>query len=121
MKEVVAVLGATDHEDRFANRAVKLLKKKGYDVIPVNPLYDVVDELQCRKSLNEIDKNIDTITVYVNPDRVLQYSGDIISAKPRRVILNPGTENSTLEKQLTDAGIEVVYDCTLVLLRTEKF
>ena len=45
----------------------------------------------------------------------------ILKLKPKRVIFNPGTENSSLEKTLTDAGIAIEEACTLVLLRTNQF
>jgi len=121
MKETVVVLGATDHKNRYSNRAIKLLKKKGHTVLPVNPLYDKVDEIHCYKSLSDIDLKIDTITLYVNPDRAAEYADAIISAKPERVIFNPGTENSLLDKRFTEAGINVIHDCTLIMLDTGKF
>ena len=46
---------------------------------------------------------------------------NIIGLKPRRVIFNPGAENSELAQKLKDAGIEVVEACTLVMLRTEQY
>ena len=35
---------------------------------------------------------------------------DILKAKPRRIILNPGAENEELEKAASSAGIETVKD-----------
>ena len=37
---------------------------------------------------------------------------DILTAKPRRIIFNPGAENEELEKAASARGIEVVYGCT---------
>lgn len=121
MGKVVAVLGATDQAGKFSNRAVKLLKSKGHTVIPVNPLHDIVDGDQCCKSLADCNEEIDTITVYVNPEKGQTCLADIISAKPKRVILNPGTENPQIAKSLKEAGIIVIEDCTLVMLNSNKF
>jgi predicted CoA-binding protein len=121
MGKIVAVIGATDHKEKFANRAIKLLKKKGHSVVPVNPLYEEVDGLHCFKSLNECGEAIDTITVYLNPEKTSSYIEDIITVNPKRVILNPGTENPLLEKRLEDAGISVIRDCTLIMLDNDKF
>jgi predicted CoA-binding protein len=38
-------------------------------------------------------KNIDTVTLYLNPTRQRDYYNYIVEAKPKRVIFNPGTEN----------------------------
>ncbi len=121
MGEIVAVLGASDHKERYSCRAIKLLKANGHTVLPVNPLYDEVSGLPCSKSIKDIHEKIDTITVYVNPKMGNSYSEEIISANPKRVILNPGSESLQLEQRLTEAGIKVIHACTLVMLDTKKF
>ncbi|MDW8332380.1 MAG: CoA-binding protein, partial [Cyclobacteriaceae bacterium] len=39
----------------------------------------------------------------------------------KRIIFNPGTENTELEIRARRAGIEVVHGCTLVMLRTNQY
>lgn len=121
MGKIVAVLGATDHAGKFANRAIKLLKSKGHTVLPVNPLYEDVDGSRCCRTLADCGEPIDTVTVYVNPDRAASYIDDIISVNPKRVILNPGTENQIMSERLKEAGITVIEDCTLVMLNRNEF
>ena len=121
MSEVVAVLGATPQEDRYVNRAVKLLLAKGYTVVPVNPRYTEVEGIRCYPSFSGYAGTIDTVTVYVNSQTALASSNDIISAKPKRVILNPGTEHPLLKQRLADAGINVIEGCTIVMLNTGQF
>ncbi len=45
----------------------------------------------------------------------------IIALKPRRVIMNPGTESESAREALEAAGILVLEACTLVMLRTDQF
>jgi hypothetical protein len=40
---------------------------------------------------------------------------------PKRIIFNPGTENSELEELATSAGIHVLNACTLVLLSLKNY
>jgi hypothetical protein len=40
---------------------------------------------------------------------------------PRRVIFNPGTENTELERELERVGILTEEACTLVLLHSGQF
>lgn len=121
MGKIVAVLGATSHKGKYANRAIKLLKSKEHTVVAVNPLYDEVEGLHSYKSLKDCPEEIDTITVYVNPEKALSYIDDIIAVKPKRVILNPGTEHPLLDKRLRDEGITVIQDCTLIMLDKDIF
>lgn len=117
----VAVLGASPKEERYSFKAVHMLKEHGHSPIPVHPAGHTVDGIPGVKSLQDIDVDIDTLTVYVNEKISSEQYDAIIALKPRRVIFNPGAENEELAKKLEAADIEVVRACTLVMLRTRQF
>jgi len=117
----VAILGASDKAGRFSNKAVRLLKRCGYRVIPVHPKLPEIEGLPVRANLDAIEEEVDTLTLYVEPLRSQALVESIASLKPRRVIFNPGTENPDLESFLTAEGIPCVKACTLVMLRTGQF
>jgi len=77
--------------------------------------------LKVQSALAEVTQPVDTLTMYVGPDRQGALVGDIVRLKPRRVIFNPGTENPSIYPQLQQAGIAVQEACTLVLLSTRQF
>ncbi len=117
-----AVLGASPKAERYSNMAIKRLKAHGHGVVPVNPAYGEIEGLQVAKRLDEIEPgSIDTVTVYISPPRSTPLKSEILRIRPRRVIFNPGTENPELEESLSEAGIEVVEGCTLVMLSTGSF
>jgi predicted CoA-binding protein len=68
-----------------------------------------------------LDKEIDTVTIYVSPQNQSEYRDYLIQLRPRRVIFNPGTENHDLSKSLNRAGILTEEACTLVLLSTNQY
>lgn len=117
----VAVLGASPNEDRYSFKAVHLLKEHGFQPIPVHPVGHTVDGIPGAKSLDDVADQVDTISVYINATISDGELERILKLKPRRVVFNPGAENADLAQKLTDAGIEVVQACTLVLLRTNQF
>ncbi len=117
----VVVLGASDKPDRFAYKAVRLLKHHEYDVTPVHPKLTETQNLQVASSLSAISKPIDTLTLYVGPTRLLGMIEGILAAKPARVIFNPGTESQELQTALDQAKIAWQEDCTLVLLNNGRF
>lgn len=65
--------------------------------------------------------NVDTVTLYLNPEHQKEYYDYVISLKPRRVIFNPGTENKEFFDRLKDRGIAPIEACTLVLLSTNQY
>ncbi len=117
----VAVLGASAKPERYSYQAVALLKAAGHAVYPVHPALETLQGLRAYHRLSEIPQALDTITVYLSPQHSSALTDDIIAARPRRVILNPGAENPDLARDLTTAGIAVVEACTLVLVRTGQF
>jgi uncharacterized protein len=68
-----------------------------------------------------VGQKIDTVTMYVNPAISNKYKDDLIAVRPKRVIFNPGSENTPLATALKESGIEVENACTLVLLRSGQY
>lgn len=121
MSQTVAVLGASHKPERYSNQAVRMLKEYGHQVIPVTPGRKDIEGLPVAVSLADIGRPVDTLTVYVGPERSAQLQEEILALKPGRVILNPGTESEGLQQALDRAGIPWQHACTLVLLRTGQF
>lgn len=115
------VLGATTKPDRFACRAMETLMAYGHRAVPVNPAFDDVLGQPCYARVANVPGPIDTITVYLGPLRSEPLIPEILAARPRRLILNPGAENENLATQAREAGIEVVEGCTLVMLQSGAF
>ncbi len=119
--ETVVVLGASNKPDRYAYKAQKLLLQHGHRVIPVHPLLPEIDGVPVQPSLTHIREPVDTVTMYVGPDRSAGLADALVALQPKRVIFNPGSESALLEQRLRAAGIAYEQACTLVLLNTGQF
>lgn len=114
------VLGASTKPDRYAFKAITMLVDKGHSVLAIGQNSGEVAGIKIQTKAIPL-KNIDTITLYLNPARQRDYYNYIIEAKPKRVVFNPGTENPEFYQllQLNDIKSEVA--CTLVLLSTNQY
>ncbi len=114
------VLGASMKEYRYSNMAIKRLLSADHEVVAIGNRPGEVADVSI-----EIDSpalsDIDTISLYLNPKRQVDYYEYIISLQPKRVIFNPGTENDELVSKLKQHDIESHYACTLVLLATDQY
>lgn len=117
----VAILGASPKPDRYAYRAMQLLREHGHRAIPINPAYEEVLGEKCYRSIANVPDKIDTVTLYLGKARSNPLIDDIVGAKPRRIIMNPGAENGDLLTRARELGIEVIENCTLVMLRSGTF
>jgi predicted CoA-binding protein len=119
--KTVAILGASLKPDRYAHQALQLLHEYGHRTLPINPAFAEILGEKCYPTISDAPGPIDTVTLYLGESRSNPLIDEIIKAKPRRIIMNPGAENSALAAKAEEAGIEVVEGCTLVMLRTGQF
>lgn len=119
--ENVVVVGASTNEERYSNKAMKMLADYGHNPIPVAPKEETILGRKVFSKLSDVTDKVDTVTLYVGPQRQSGLFEQIIALKPRRVIFNPGTENPGEYEQLRAASIEPIEACTLVMLRTNQF
>lgn len=120
-QENVVVLGASDKKDRYSYKAIKMLAEYGHRVIPIHPKLKDIEGVEVKADLNSVGRSVDTLTMYVGPQRSAKLIDDILALKPKRVIFNPGAESPEVEKALDEAHIPYVEACTLVMLRTGQF
>lgn len=115
------VIGASVKPERYSNKAIVMLRDYKYEVIAYGNRAGEVLDVKIEKEWNP-DWDIDTVTLYVGPaNQTDELRQRIVALKPRRVIFNPGTENSILAKELEAANIESELACTLVLLTTGEY
>lgn len=120
MQKTTLVIGASPKLERYSFMATKLLQEYHHPVIPFAKRKGFCAELPIETDWNS-HWEIDTVTLYINPVFQKEYIDAICALKPKRVIFNPGTENSSFESKLHNLGIEVLEACTLVLLRTGQY
>jgi predicted CoA-binding protein len=118
--QTVAILGASSNPERFAHKALLLLREHGHTVIPVNPALESVEGIPVVKGLGSLPP-VDTLTLYVGAARLPELKEEIVRLRPGRVIFNPGTESPEVQAALDAAAIPWVEDCTLVMLRAGRF
>ena len=114
------VLGATTKPERYAFKAITMLVDKGHSVLALGQNAGEVAGIKIQTKAVPI-KNIDTVTLYLNPVRQRDYYNYIVEVKPKRVIFNPGTENPEFYQLLKLNDIKVEIACTLVLLTTNQY
>ena len=114
------VLGASLKPHRYSNLAINKLVAYKQEVVAIGLRKGEVLGIPIETEMVDF-KDIDTITLYLNPSRQEQYYSYIVNLEPNRVIFNPGTENPVLYEILKKADINAEVACTLVLLSTNQY
>lgn len=113
------VLGASPNPSRYSYLATRRLEQHQHPVVPVGIRAGSIGstEIRTERPVEEVD----TVTLYVGPQRQPDYYEYILSLNPQRIIFNPGTENPELMRLARERGIETVIGCTLVMLATGEY
>jgi len=114
------ILGATTNATRYAYLAAERLSNNGHHIINVGLKTGTVAGVSIEMP-EVIYTDIDTITLYINPEKQQLLYDYIIKTNPKRIIFNPGTENPELQKLANARGIATEYACTLVLLMLGQY
>lgn len=114
------VIGASPNPDRYSYKATISLQQHQQPVFPIGIRNGQINGLDIITDKPNLE-NIDTVTLYVGPDNQAAWIDYIFSLKPKRIIFNPGTENTEFEALAEGKGIEVLEACTLVLLSINQY
>jgi uncharacterized protein len=114
MKPTV-ILGASSNPDRYSYMATSKLKAYGHKVYPVGIKKGAIEGENIITD-KPVPTDVDTVTVYLSDKNQKEWYDYMFALKPKRIIFNPGAENSELENLAASKGIEVVNACTLVML-----
>lgn len=117
LAHTVAVLGANPRPHKPAFFVPEYLRRAGYRVLPVNPVYAgerLWGELVVG-SLSEISEPIDIVDVFRRSEVLVGHLDDILEAKPKLVWLQSGIRDEEFASRLGSAGIAVVQDRCLMV------
>lgn len=114
------VIGASTNKERYSYKAIHSLVDKSHQVVAIGSKKGIAFDIPIETEKLDFQA-IDTITLYLNPITQEAYYDYVLSLKPRRVIFNPGTENSAFYKLLAAHNIQYEVACTLVLLATNQY
>ena len=114
------VIGASENPVRYSFLAINELRAKGHEVEALGIKAGKVNDVTIHTEKKPIP-NLHTVTLYINPAHQKEYYEYILSLNPKRIIFNPGAENSEFLSLAASKGIETKEACTLVMLHTHQF
>ncbi|PKQ46952.1 CoA-binding protein [Confluentibacter flavum] len=120
MNKKTLVIGASLNPSRYSNFVVQKLIALGHEVVAIGKKSGEIASVKINTEQLPY-KDLDTVTLYINPENQKGFYDYIVSLKPKRVIFNPGTENPELYQILKNNNIPFEIACSLVLLSTNQY
>ncbi|RLF89108.1 CoA-binding protein [Thermococci archaeon] len=111
----IAFVGATKNPSKHGNIILKDLLNKGFEVLPVNPNYDEIEDLKCYKSVKELPKDIDVIVFVIPPRLGLEVAKEAVKVGFKRLWFQPGAESEEIKQFLEKMEVEYSFEkCIMV-------
>jgi len=118
--KLTLVLGASLKPSRFSNICINSLVEENIPTLAVGLIEGEVAGVKIQTGLPQFE-NVHTVTLYLGPKNQTGYYDYIISLAPKRIIFNPGTWNPELVNLAKENNIQVVNNCTLMMLSGDYF
>ena len=110
----IAVVGLSPNPARPSNYVSTYMLENGYNIIPVNPGYKSIFNIECFSSLVKIPHSIDIVNVFRNSKYVLPIIKDALFIKSKVIWLQDGVESNEGKILALKSGVKFVSnDCIL--------
>lgn len=111
----IAIIGVSRQKTKWGSMLADMLKKKGYNVYPVNPKLNELNGEKCYASIKDLPQNVENV-IFATPSEVTEkiVMEDLPMASIKRVWMQKsvGRYSSESPKAINDAksaGVEVVH------------
>lgn len=119
-QQVYAIVGASQDRSKFGFKIYATMKRKGYEVYPVNPNTHNIMGDTCYRSLADLPKKPDVVDIVLEPDKGKGIVEECHQLGIGRVWLQPGAESPSLIKKCEELGIQVVHGACLMTEAPDK-
>lgn len=113
--EKYAVAGVSRDPKKFGNQMFKDLRKKGMDVVPVNPASDSIDGVKCYRSVSELPSDIKGIIFMTPKEQTLSVAREAVGRGIKDLWIQQGAETKELIAELEKENLNLIHhECIMM-------
>jgi predicted CoA-binding protein len=116
----VAIVGLSSNPAKPSLAVGHYLKRRGYEVIPVNPTETEVVGEKAYASLSELPEPPEVVDVFRRPEALPQVVDEAIAAGAKAVWFQLGIVNEEAARKAREAGLIVVMDRCMKIERSMR-
>jgi len=118
----IAVVGVSRNNKKFGYTVFREMKKKGFQVIPVNPNVAEMDGEVFYPSVDDIPVELNAILTVVPPEGTEKIIKELKRKDVRIIWMQSGSESEAAVELCREAGIEFITgECILMFAKPEGF
>ncbi len=110
-----AVVGATDNQEKYGHQVFTNLRKRGYEVYPVNPRLKTIEGIKCYATLSELPEKVDVVDFAVPPAATEAILKECLELGLDRIWLQPGSESEVAINFCQENNLKVVHSVCVMM------
>jgi predicted CoA-binding protein len=111
---VFAVVGATPNKEKYGYKIFAALREGNYQVFPVNPKYETVDEAPCYPSLKELPTKPQVVVTVVPAEVTIKVVEECRLLGVPIVWMPPGSWSEEAISKAESYGLKVIHDICII-------
>ena len=117
-QKTIAIIGVSRSGKKIGNTIYTDMKRKGYQVFPVNPNTSEIDGEKCYSNLNEIPEIPGALILCVKPDETEKVVREAAEIGIQNVWMQLGSESEEAVKFCKENNINTVHkECILMFVQ----
>jgi len=110
-----AFVGVSGNKNKFGSTAFKELKKKGIDVVAVNPNLKTWGGEPVYPSLSDIPHSVEAALIVVSPSKAMQIVQEAVELGVKHIWLQKGAESAEAIAYCQEKGVNCIHgECILM-------
>ena len=116
--EGFGVVGASSKPHKYGNKVLRCYQQNQHVVIPVNPVENVIEGLECVTSVEELPDHVTSISIITPPQVTEKVVALAMACGIKNIWMQPGAESPQAVSTCEEAGVNVIADgsCILVVM-----
>jgi hypothetical protein len=111
----MAVAGASRNPKKFGGAIFKALKENGFELYPVNPNADEVQNVKCFKSIADLPNEVTHLYIVTPKSETQQVVDAAIKKAIKKIWMQQKSETPDAVKSVEEAGIEFIHSKCLFM------
>lgn len=117
----IALVWASNDTEKYWNKILKDLIKKGHTVYPINPKEDYIENIKAYKSLSEVNDDFEIVNFVVKPEITLQIlQSNLQLIKQKTIWCQPGASDDLVIDFLKNNFTHYITDSCIMIQDIKK-
>ena len=105
----MAIAGVSRDEKKFGYLVFRNLAEKGFEVCPVNPNADEINNTKCYHSVKEIPDSYDRLLVVTPEKQTLEVVKEAIEKGIQHIWIQNKSENKEVLEYIKDKEVDIIF------------